>query len=575
MVNLVNYLIDQEMLVCREGRWGLAVVLERVQSRAPDNLRQMIESQIHRLSLQEQLVLEAASVIGMTFSAAAAAAAMNSNTLKVEECCEVLARRGHFLSGQDLEELPDGRFLARFGFIHALYQNVLYQNISEGRRLRLHRQVGEFLESAHGNHTLGIAAELAVHFQQARDYPRVVRYLREAAEHAARHYANREAISYLSQALAWVEHLPLSDQKAASQTLLEQRALVKRSMGDMKGAAEDFETLVANAREQGLLHEEVKALFHLCATLSWFDLERCDATSELAVERSIPIDDGLLQAHAQGSAAYLNLLLRGWHDDDLKASIEAVDAAIRAEDLTLLSLHLSRCSYFQCLRSEYQEPCQATQEVRQLAMEIGSVFDYMLGHFFEAWALLHAGRWGDMLGTLRRASEIAGKNGHRLWSTLYELEMAWLHEQAFDFGRARELCVQGLQKARELRFGYGELMSSVLLGFAQLGLGQYDEALQAFHDISKLLEKERRLMDWIWRIPLALGLSRCWLARGDFKASRLHAQRMLDLAAVPGERTWVALGWNCLAEVSLRENDVAGAERDSGVACLFHRWSNS
>ena len=562
MVNLVNYLIDQEMLVCREGQWELAVVLEKVQCGVPENLRQMIESQIHRLSSQEQRVLEAASVTGMSFSAAAAAAAMNFDTLKVEECCEALARRSHFLSGQDLEELPDGRFLARFGFIHALYQNVLYQNIPEGRRLRLHHRVGEFLESAHVKHTGGIAAELAAHFQQARDYVRAVRYLRAAAEHAVRRYANREAIGYLSQALACMERLPPSDQKVTSRKLLEQRALAQRSMGDMKGAAEDFEAVASIAREQGLLQEEVKAVFQLCVAFSWFDVNRCEATCELAVERSTLLADELLQAHARGSAAYLNLLLRGWRNEDLQASAEAVDTARKAEDLTLLSLHLGRYSYFRCLRSDYQEAWRATQEGQQLAMQIGSVFDYMLGQFFEAWALLHAGRWGEMLGTLKRASEMAEKNGHQLWLTLYELELGWLHEQAFGFLRASELCFQGLQKARKLQFGYGELMSSVLLGFTQLGLENYDEALRTFNDITERLAKERRLMDWIWRIPLALGLSRCWLSRGDLRASRMHAQTAVDLAAVPGEQTWVALGWNCLAEASLHEKDAARAERE-------------
>ena len=42
----------------------------------------------------------------------------------------------------------------------------------------------------------------------------------------------------------------------------------------------------------------------------------------------------------------------------------------------------------------------------------------------------------------------------------------------------------------------------------------------------------------------------------------MRAQTAVDLAAVPGEQTWVALGWNCLAEASLHEKDAARAERE-------------
>jgi adenylate cyclase len=46
-----------------------------------------------------------------------------------------------------------------------------------------------------------IAAELAVHFAQGRDYDRAVPYLQHAAEVAAQRQAHREAIAYVRRAL--------------------------------------------------------------------------------------------------------------------------------------------------------------------------------------------------------------------------------------------------------------------------------------------------------------------------------------------------------------------------------------
>ena len=54
--------------------------------------------------------------------------------------------------------------------MHALYQEVLYTQISPSRRIRLHRQIGEREEQAYGERAREIAAELAVHFERGREY---------------------------------------------------------------------------------------------------------------------------------------------------------------------------------------------------------------------------------------------------------------------------------------------------------------------------------------------------------------------------------------------------------------------
>jgi hypothetical protein len=57
-----------------------------------------------------------------------------------------------------------------------------------------------------------------------------------------------------------VEQLPEAEQAGMQITVLEQLGLVHRSMGDMKGAAEDFAAMAAYARKQGHVDSEAKAL---------------------------------------------------------------------------------------------------------------------------------------------------------------------------------------------------------------------------------------------------------------------------------------------------------------------------
>src|SRR6185312_6965143 len=94
----------------------------------------------------------------------------------VEQRCVALARRGQFLRADGKAEWPDGTIAARYGFLHALYQEVTYGRIPAGRCAALHQHIGERIETGYGERTKEVAAELAVHFEQARDYQRAVHY---------------------------------------------------------------------------------------------------------------------------------------------------------------------------------------------------------------------------------------------------------------------------------------------------------------------------------------------------------------------------------------------------------------
>src|SRR5438309_2023168 len=97
---------------------------------------------------------------------------------------------------------------ARHGFIHALYQEAVYNRITAARRLRLHRRIGERLEAGYGEQARALAAEQAVHFEQGREYHRAVHYCQQASENALRRHAYREAITHLTRGLALLQLLP-------------------------------------------------------------------------------------------------------------------------------------------------------------------------------------------------------------------------------------------------------------------------------------------------------------------------------------------------------------------------------
>ncbi len=567
MVNVLNYLVTQGLWVEIDGRWQLAVPLEAVELGVPQKLRPMIERQIERLSRREQRTLEAASVAGLGFSAAQVAAALEQDLVTVEECCAALARREQFLEVGGFVEYPNGQMAERYAFLHAFYRDIVYQRIAAARRARFHQRIAEHGEGSYGDRAGEIAADLALHFEAARDHARALRYLREAADNAARRFANREAIAYLTRALQGVEHLPETERDDARLAILEQRALVRRAMGyDVQGAVQDFSLLAGLARDLGRVEYQIRALVYLSIVLSWTDLERCLATAEQAVELSRRLDDSLLRAHARGVYGHWHSLFRHWRMEDVDASAEALEAATGAGDRALMTLHSSQYACFQFLRSEYRAACVAAERGMQFAFETGDAFEYMLNQFYRALALLYLGRWGELWRLLGSGIQMAEKNAHPFWAMLFRLELAWLHLYIFDFGRARLLCEQCRCEAWGLRYETGRILSLILLGNAHAGLEEQVRAHDCFAEASALCDERRRGMDWLLKMPLHHGLSGYHLARGDFEKARREGERVCQMAAQPGERTWLSLGRGILAEIALAERDDARAGRELSQA---------
>ena len=209
MVNVVQYLIDERVIRESNGQWLLGDEPD-LASGVPENIRQLIEKQIERLNKDERLVLEGASVVGMECSSVAIAAGLDTNTEWVEEQCEALVRRHQFLSPARIVELPDGTITPRYRFSHVLYLEVPYRLLPAMRRSQIHGRIGQSGEAIYRDRVGEIAAELAMHFEQARDPARAVKYLLQAAHNAMNRSAQHEATALARRGLQALDSLPAS-----------------------------------------------------------------------------------------------------------------------------------------------------------------------------------------------------------------------------------------------------------------------------------------------------------------------------------------------------------------------------
>ncbi len=278
LVNMVEYLAAQGEIAEVDGHWQLQAPIDEVGRGVPESLRQLIEKHIERLSEEHQRLLEAASVVGVTFSATAVAAGLQGEVEAVDQQCETLARTGHFLCAQGIEEWPDGTLGGRYSFLHALYQQGLYERVAEARRVRLHRRIGERKAAAYGERTREIANELATHFSAGRDFQRAVRFLRSAAENAVRRHAHQEAVGHVKKALALLPSLPDTPER------VQQELMLQVTLGEQITSLQGFgviEVEHAFARARALCRQlgDTPQLFRVLLGLWAFYVERAELTT--------------------------------------------------------------------------------------------------------------------------------------------------------------------------------------------------------------------------------------------------------------------------------------------------------
>jgi predicted ATPase len=109
MVNTGDYLVAENLIREHEGTWELAVDIRNVEVGVPESIKQMIEKQLDHLDAEQRRTLEAASVAGAEFSAAAAAAGLAEDRAAFETRCDELARHRQFIQDCGVQELPGGR----------------------------------------------------------------------------------------------------------------------------------------------------------------------------------------------------------------------------------------------------------------------------------------------------------------------------------------------------------------------------------------------------------------------------------------------------------------------------------
>jgi len=195
-----------------------------------EGIKEVIGRRLSRLSEACNRVLSVAAVIGREFDATVleAVADLPQSTLldALEEAAHAqLVSESQAVSG-------------RFEFLHPLIRETLYNELSSARRVRLHRRVGDAIESLAQNMPNPPLPELAYHFSQtasAGAVDKAIDYATRAGDRAADGLAHEEAARLFDIALHSLEFRPAGRDTGNLRVNLHQRRARSFDASDIGG----------------------------------------------------------------------------------------------------------------------------------------------------------------------------------------------------------------------------------------------------------------------------------------------------------------------------------------------------
>ena len=308
MVAIVQNMGSKGLIAMDRGRLSLTVPLEDVYPGIPETLQQMLELQLERLNPEELRILQSASVAGERFSVSAIEGMMDASGVLIEEVCDSLASRQQSIRSIGIHKAANGAASAHYEFRHSLYRQALYRGLSGLQRSRLHRGLGEYLMPICDAGKPDLAAELALHFEEGREYERAARYLMIAAQNATNRFSRRDSIQILRRALDLLRAFAPGADPHMEIDILQRIGDTHYVLGEISHCAQSYEAAVDRAASAGLKPPKLAPFCRLGFPAWYLGSARGSEACRQALEISDGIDDPLVVAQTRFAVAGFRLV---------------------------------------------------------------------------------------------------------------------------------------------------------------------------------------------------------------------------------------------------------------------------
>jgi serine/threonine protein kinase/tetratricopeptide (TPR) repeat protein len=563
--NLLQYLGECGDLAKANGCWSLVRPLSEMDLAAPESVRAMISKKMDALEAEERRALQYASVEGTEFLSSVTAKLLGVDEIDLEESLARVGKSHRLIETLGEEELPDGTLATRYRFSHALYQNFLYGDLVNKRRVLLHQQAGEQLLKHYGKRAPQIATQLAMHFEQGRDFPRAIEYLIHAGDHAAKLYGYAEAERHYTHALGLVQKLSEEAQPEHLATLYHKRGTVNHALSDFAQAAKDFSNMLDQARALNSLELQSTALNSL--TMSLFFSHRLEETVARATE-ALEVAERAGNEKLRVETMFLMGLKHCCYGklNEAKALLdEAIATSRRLNHTPTLCSGLTWRACVHFFQSEYALAVALATEALRLASELRDGFLMLTSLFFLGLSQGNQGRMSAALATLNEALEKARRNGDLFWHPRFPNCIGWIYRELYDFESAHKYNEDGIEVSRLHHVMEAEANSLINRGIDCTHAGNHEQTATAFHEVRDIFERDAWFR-WRYNIRLEAAMAEHWLKKGDLDKANEFVERLHATATEHEVHKYIAVAHHLRARVCLAANNLSEAEKNFDAA---------
>jgi adenylate cyclase len=520
---VVRGLVAQGVLVRDGDGWRCAG--DDAALDVPPTIQGLLLSRLDRLAAAARRVIQGAAVLGPVFD--------------LELLREVAGEPGPLDATLELlrdaelvEEVGRGAGARRYRFSHALFQEVVYQNLLVSRRTELHERAGRALERAcgAGPERLEDLEALGHHFSLSPDKLKGARYLRTAGDWAGAVYANDDAVRHYERALKTLRECDAP----ARETLA-----VRERLGDLLGptgrrepSVEHYEAVRAAYAAAGEWPEQAR----LCRKLGGLYWDAGDRPRALGCfEEGLQLLEGHAE-HIELAHLYQEMGRLAFRSGENDRAIDWAERALAAADRLRSAAHANDAD-----------------ERREAAAVTAHAYNTL------GIALARTGRLDEAVAHVERSVEIA--HAHELLQIACRgyTNLGVLYS-TLDPQRSITTCLRGIETAKKI----GDLgVQSRLyanLAVAYCALTDQCEA-EGIEAAQSSIELDRRLgqLDHL-AIPLIV-LGQIYQCHGQPGLAMRYYREALSLAEAAGEPQLLFPCYDGLATLYLDLGDEAQAEQ--------------
>jgi tetratricopeptide (TPR) repeat protein/predicted Ser/Thr protein kinase len=561
VTGLAGLLAERGDIAVEDGAWRLLRPLAELNLDAPQSVVSMISKQLETLAEEDRQALQCASVQGEEFLSTVLAASLGVDEMAAEERMERLAREQRLVRALGEEELPDGSFAVRYRFAHALYQNVLYDDLLARRRVQLHRQTGERIENHYGDQAPRVAAQLAVHFERGREYRRSIDYLLHAGDTAATRCANAQALEYFNRAMELVEKLPEGERPARKIQVHRKRMLAQLSLSRFADAENECRNALAVARAIGDEIQQVHVLNVLAQVLFWQHRLTLmgEATAEAVSIAERCGDERLLLDAMTFRGAGLHAI------GELTAAVALLDRCVERgralQHRSALAAGLTWRGSVYNWQADYASAESCVREARPLTVESRNAVWLGQATFGLGISLANQGRISEALATLEGGLELFDRNGAPYNVARFANTVGWIYREAGWYARALEFDSKGVEYGRKYKIPEAEISSLINLTREMTRTGDYSQARETFALIEEMAARDE-WHRWLFLIRYRATAARHWLAERNYDRAAAALAVLRDDTARHGIRKYAALARLVAGEIEAERGDLHAAEQE-------------